>query len=217
MKPKTKPASGYQKKPTAHLTIFVVDNEPGARHSIEQQFKIYERFKVYTFRSGEDCFHFFNRLKPDLVIIDYSLNSTNPLALNGLELLKKLRRINPLIPVLFVSEHDKPEDASKAFRNGAFDFILKTENEFFNLRELCKQVLQPVFERKKALVEKQQRRTVLVYLIISFCFFLILFHFLHLSSWTAGSGLFFFFFIPYLVFAKRSLVRQATELPYINS
>jgi DNA-binding NarL/FixJ family response regulator len=61
-------------------------------------------------------------LKPDIVIVDISLNGPD-----GLELLKNVRINSPRLPVLVLSMHDESIYAERALRAGANGYIMKQE------------------------------------------------------------------------------------------
>ncbi len=59
---------------------------------------------------------------PDLVVLDISLEGPD-----GLELLKTIRRTDPVLPVLVLSMHDESSYAERALRAGANGYIMKQE------------------------------------------------------------------------------------------
>jgi DNA-binding NarL/FixJ family response regulator len=61
-------------------------------------------------------------LKPDLVVVDISLNGPD-----GLDLLKNIRTHHPNLPVLMLSMLDESLYAERALRDGASGYIMKQE------------------------------------------------------------------------------------------
>lgn len=61
-------------------------------------------------------------LKPDIVVIDISLNGPS-----GLEILKTIRQTDPNLRVLILSMHDEMVYAERALRAGANGYIMKQE------------------------------------------------------------------------------------------
>lgn len=59
---------------------------------------------------------------PDLVILDIWLQGSED---DGLEILKKFKKANPLVPVIMISGHGTIETAVSAIKIGAYDFIEK--------------------------------------------------------------------------------------------
>ena len=66
-----------------------------------------------------------NRAAPDLVILDIWLKDSR---LDGIDILKRVRRDNPAIPVVIISGHGNIEIAVAAIKQGAYDFIEKPFN-----------------------------------------------------------------------------------------
>lgn len=64
----------------------------------------------------------FQKLEPDLAIIDIGLKTTS-----GIELTKDLKSLAPQVPVLVVSMHDENLYAERAMRAGATGYLMKQE------------------------------------------------------------------------------------------
>lgn len=105
------------------LNIFVVDDNPLARKAYQQYLTRMgcERMKVYD--NGQDCI---NELveNPDMVLIDYMMEP-----LNGLEVLKKIKRFNPDVYLVMISGQTDLQVAVNAMKYGAFDYIIKGDTE----------------------------------------------------------------------------------------
>ena len=67
----------------------------------------------------------FTKFKPDLIILDVWLGNSD---LDGIELLKKFKELNHLIPVIIISGHGTVGMAVDAIKSGAYDFIEKPFN-----------------------------------------------------------------------------------------
>src|SRR6266508_2751453 len=62
------------------------------------------------------------RLKPDLAVVDLSLQGGS-----GLELIKNLKALHPLLPMLVVSMHEERLYAQRALQAGALGYVMKRE------------------------------------------------------------------------------------------
>ena len=62
------------------------------------------------------------RLKPDLVVVDLSLQGGS-----GLDLIKNLKTLHPLLPMIVLSMHDESLYAERALRAGALGYVMKRE------------------------------------------------------------------------------------------
>jgi serine phosphatase RsbU (regulator of sigma subunit)/CheY-like chemotaxis protein len=116
-----------------YINIFIVDDNTvfslTLKGAIEIAFK--DAFiKVHSFETGENCLEEFVRVKPELVILDYHLNSINPGAANGLKVLGKIKKHNSKISVIMLTSNDDIDVALKSFHHGATDYVVKTETQF---------------------------------------------------------------------------------------
>jgi DNA-binding NarL/FixJ family response regulator len=115
------------------INIFIVeDNEVFAlalKANIETAFPN-KPIMVHIFESGETCIEKFKKEKPQVVILDYNLNSTNPDAVDGIKVLVWIKRENPETNVIMLTNNDNIDIATKSFRNGASDYVVKTETQF---------------------------------------------------------------------------------------
>lgn len=86
--------------------------------------------KVYSFDTGENCIEKFIHVKPELVILDFSLNSMSPGAANGLEVLDMMKKIYSETSVIMLTSNIQLDIALKSFHHGASDYVVKTEKQF---------------------------------------------------------------------------------------
>jgi len=56
-------------------------------------------------------------------------------AINGLETLDRIKKINAQIPVIMLSSQDKIEVAVNCMKHHAFDYIVKSETAFLRLQK----------------------------------------------------------------------------------
>ncbi|MGA7578241.1 MAG: sigma-54 dependent transcriptional regulator [Desulfobaccales bacterium] len=103
-------------------TLLVVDDEPQILRAVSGVLQD-EGFEVLTAPDGETALKMVAAQAPDLVLLDIALPG-----LDGLEALTELKRQHPLLPVIMVSAYGSVENAVKATRLGAFDFIEKPPN-----------------------------------------------------------------------------------------
>ena len=71
---------------------------------------------------AHSVFHAITTLRPDLVVLDISLNGPD-----GLDVLKEIRTKTGSLPILILSMHDESIYAERAMRAGANGYIMKHE------------------------------------------------------------------------------------------
>ncbi|HEY3738340.1 MAG TPA: response regulator transcription factor [Bryobacteraceae bacterium] len=107
----------------ARNTVFIVDDHPIIRNGLA--LLINRESDLEVCGDAEEASTALERIeesKPDLVIVDISLNGPD-----GLELLKSLRAREPNPPVLILSMLDETVYAERALRAGASGYIMKQE------------------------------------------------------------------------------------------
>lgn len=118
-------------KSTDH-TIFLVDDDIMSLTLYGQFLKNIGYEDVHLYNSGTDCIEHLT-LKPQIIFLDYYMDD-----MNGIDVLKKVRLIDPTIIVVFISGNESAEVAEDAKRHGAVDFIIKSSIN----RERMKSVME---------------------------------------------------------------------------
>ncbi len=122
-------------------TLFLVDDDPLYLKSLEIEFTNQHHFQIKTFATGELCIEKLHE-KPMLIILDYHLNGINPHAINGIETLKLIKKINLNIPVIMLSSQDKIDVAINCMHHHAFDYVVKSETAFYRLAKIIASIEQ---------------------------------------------------------------------------
>ena len=112
--------------PKQTKVVFIVEDEPlqaeMLKDLIEKKFKL----EVYVFGTGEEAMNKWD-LSPSVVVLDHDLNTVNSTAMNGVEVLKKIKEQSPLTQVVMLSGQNSLDVAANAIKYGAFDYIVKGE------------------------------------------------------------------------------------------
>jgi len=122
-------------KTPKHYTIFLVDDNKVYLKTLKNYLSEHSKFNVciHTFSNGEDCLKNLN-WNPDIIILDYVLNSKVTNAKNGIEILKIIKKTRPEIVVVILSTQDNMKVATDTIKYGAFDYVSKTENAFLRIQ-----------------------------------------------------------------------------------
>lgn len=81
---------------------------------------IKEGLKVLSAENGEEALKIFRSEEPDLVILDIKM----PI-MDGIEVLRNIKDLNPNTPVIMITAHGSIEVAVEAMKIGALDYISK--------------------------------------------------------------------------------------------
>jgi DNA-binding NtrC family response regulator len=116
------------------ILLFLVDDDALFLKSLEIEFADNTESIIKTFTTGELCLENISQ-NPDVIILDYYLNSVDKNAINGLETLDRIKAANQTIPVVMLSSQDKIDVAVNCMKHQAFDYIVKSETAFIRLQK----------------------------------------------------------------------------------
>jgi len=85
--------------------------------------------KIKKFATGEDCLKNLYEM-PDVVILDYYLNSKEKDAANGIDILKEIKTKNKALPVIMLSSQKSYGVAAQSIGHGAIYYVIKGEQAF---------------------------------------------------------------------------------------
>jgi two-component system OmpR family response regulator len=126
------------------IKLFLVDDDALFLKTLEMQFHDHAYFNIETFSTGELCVKNLHNL-PDVIILDYELDSVDKTAMNGLATLDKIKAWDPDMPVIMLSAQDKIEVAVNCMHHKAFDYVVKSETAFVRLQK----IITTIFQHKK--------------------------------------------------------------------
>lgn len=131
--------------PQKPITIFIVDDSKifslALKTNIENVFKCVSGLKIQSFETGEKCMEELKHVKPELVILDYYLDSEYPSAANGIEVLDWIKKVNTETNVILLTIDDNIETALKSFHHGASDYVIKTSDQFEKINHSISNIL----------------------------------------------------------------------------
>jgi two-component system nitrogen regulation response regulator NtrX len=104
--------------------ILIVDDERDIRELISDILED-EGFTTHLAGTSDECMTALQGALPKLMILDIWLKDSE---MDGIDILKKVKRDTPEIPVVIISGHGNIEIAVAAIKQGAYDFIEKPFN-----------------------------------------------------------------------------------------
>jgi len=122
------------KKFFRQFTIYVVDDSELLRElvtrylntlDLELQAKKKWMLNIKEFSRGEDCIEAVKKEKPAIVLTEYILSPEDETKLNGIDLLKKLKKISPHSKAIVVSAQSDLWVSTTFYLWGASDYISK--------------------------------------------------------------------------------------------
>ena len=124
--------------------ILVVDDEIDFLETIIKRLQKRE-LDVTGVESGEEAVKLIKEQMFDVVLLDVKM----PGGMDGIETLREIKKIKPLVEVVLLTGHASVETSIEGMKLGAFDYLLKT----IKLEDLMMK-LAAAFQRKNAQDQK---------------------------------------------------------------
>jgi len=99
-------------------TILVVDDENGIRQSFKMLLK--DRFNILLAENGKQAEELLTNNPVDLILLDILLPD-----INGLDLLERLKAMDPNLEIIMVTAVKEIQSAVRAIKLGAYEYIIK--------------------------------------------------------------------------------------------
>lgn len=122
--------------------ILVVDDDKSIRYSLKRLFEDKGKILI-TAKNGKEALDILDKEVPDLVIMDVMMPG-----MNGLQVLKEIKKEWPKLLVIIMTAFGTTETAIDAMKLGAFEYILKP----FDVQKMCELV-------EKALIISRSMKT----------------------------------------------------------
>ena len=102
-----------------HLRVLFIEDDADQRRSLAKDLRS-KGFKVTAARSGKTGLSYFKKRTFDIILCDLHMEE-----LDGLDVLDRVRELDPDIPFIITTAHGAVSQAVKAIKRGAHHFILK--------------------------------------------------------------------------------------------
>jgi two-component system response regulator FixJ len=104
---------------TADPTVFVVDDNPGVRRSLQALLEA-AALPVETYATAQEFLAEYDGERPGCMVLDVRLRGSN-----GLDLQAELRRRQATLPIIVMTGYGDVPTSVRAFKGGALDFLQK--------------------------------------------------------------------------------------------
>jgi two-component system OmpR family response regulator len=147
------------------FTVFLVDDDKMYLKAAQTQLQQQKKVNIKTFASGEECLKNIH-LNPNIVFLDYSLDSEDANAKNGIQILKKIKSINENINVVMLSGQSKLEVAVEAMKNGAYDYVMKNEDAHLRIQNIIANLLKNISLENRLKSQKKMNTILIIAFIV---------------------------------------------------
>ena len=118
-----------------YFNVLIVDDEEDFLETIIKRLNK-RKIDASGARSGEEALGLLNEKTFDVVILDVKM----PGGMDGIEVLREIKKIQPLAEVLLLTGHASVETSIEGMKLGAFDYLLKP----IKLDDLLKKIAQAI-------------------------------------------------------------------------
>lgn len=124
----------YKKQVMKSTKIFLVDDDLFSLNIYRQALDSLGYKDISLFLNGTICLSNLHQ-KPNIIFLNYQMCDNI-----GLDLLKKIKRYSSSIYIVIFSANENINDASEALKFGAFDYIIKGDNEIAKMNYVIERI-----------------------------------------------------------------------------
>lgn len=140
--------------------MIIDDNVPMAEMTKDHLSQKFSDAQFSIFNDGMKAIEQ-NGFIPDVIILDYQLDTLNPGALNGMQILMQLKK-KFTAHVICLSAQEKPEVSANLIKAGAFDYVVKNQQAFNKIENS----ISRIFNQKLQPQKKDSKNPVIAGLIL---------------------------------------------------
>jgi len=161
------------------VMIYLIDDDEFFLKIINNKFKAVTHFHLMTFTTPQSFLEYLKHSKIpknfiQIGILDYYFLNKFDEQMDGIETMDEIKKLNPEINIILVSQRNDGELISKAKEHGAFNFIPKSEDAFMRI---LNQVRWLVGNHAVQLTERRKRRAQYIFLFLFIIgFFTFIYH-----------------------------------------
>ncbi len=109
--------------------LFIVDDDALVTETLRDYLTRKIPHTIRVFKTGEECLKHLSE-NPDIIILDYYLNSGNKDAADGLEIMQTIKRYYPNTRIIMLSSQERYSKAMELIQKGAEQYVVKDLEAF---------------------------------------------------------------------------------------
>jgi two-component system, OmpR family, response regulator len=121
--------------------VFIVDDDPMLSALLSDHLQENLDVSVHTFPTGEACLARLDE-NPDVIVLDYYLNSMEKEAANGLDILLEIKKKNKAQPVIMLSSQESYGTAGLTIAHGAVHYVIKGREAFDDVTSAIREIIE---------------------------------------------------------------------------
>ena len=118
--------------------IFIVDDDTMLTEALKDYLTRKTPNDITIFNTGEECLKHMSE-NPEIIVLDYYLNSVRKDAANGMEILQVIKKHYPGLHVIMLSSQERYAIALQTIQKGAEQYVIKDENAFAKIASMIRE------------------------------------------------------------------------------
>jgi len=111
-------------------------------------------YEIKIFSNGESMLEIVDDIIPDIIILDYHIESQDVKYFNGKQILEILLSRHKDIPVIMLTAQNNVKESISLLKRGAVDYIIKDDAFFENLNKSIENIINVKALKKKIFEHK---------------------------------------------------------------
>lgn len=114
--------------------VLIVEDESALVEILKDKLDEEKVFKVFVAKDGVEGLKMVSKIKPDLILLDIVMPK-----MDGITMMQRLKKDKEYkkIPIVILTNLGTTEDAERAIKQGAYDFLIKAE---WKLEDVIKKI-----------------------------------------------------------------------------
>lgn len=117
--------------------IFIVDDDEMLSEMLVDHLSKSGSYNIKIFSTGEECLMHLNE-HPDIIILDFNLNSIHQEAANGLHILQAVKNRDKDILVIMYSSQEQYGSVLHSIGKDAIQYVIKDQDAFLKIERIIK-------------------------------------------------------------------------------
>ena len=146
--------------------VYLVDDDDMYLKTAVQTLSQNSAFDIKSYTSGEKALAAAkkSKRKPDVIVLDYFLNTEDSNAISGLEILKQLKQEKLNSEIIMLSGQENIDVAVNSVKYGAYDYVVKNKSAFIRVQNDIKRITRQ--QKKDAEASKLKKFVMILSVII---------------------------------------------------
>ena len=119
--------------------IFIVDDDLMITEALSDYLTREVPHQITIFPTGEECLKHLHE-NPEVIILDYFLDSVNRDAANGMEILQQIRKSQSKASVIMLSSQERYSVAAQTLQKGAEQYVIKDLESFSKIADIISRI-----------------------------------------------------------------------------